>query len=826
MHFAALRPLLTAILFTSCLAKLDAQWQSLGNIDSYRWGSNHELVIQSGTAILSVRALADDLVRVRLSPTGSLAPDRSWAIVKTEWTPVKAEITEDVDRLVLSTRSLNVVVLKKPVRIAFYDSSWTLLNIDDSLRGASWAGTEVRVWKKMPLDEEYLGFGEKAGRLIRTGTHVTMWNSDIPGYAADTDPLYQSIPFFLAFQKGRAHGIFLDNTCRTSFDMGKESRDAYSFGAEAGELNYYFFAGPSPRSVLARFTELVGRMPLPPRWALGFQQCRWSYPTETRVKEIARGFRDRKIPCDVIYLDIDYMDGYRIFTWNRKNFPDPPRMIGELARDGFKIAVIVDPGIKVDSSYGAFQSGLAGNQFVRYPDGRLYTGKVWPGVCAFPDFTSSKARAWWGSNFAGLVRDGIRGWWNDMNEPSVFDVPTKTIDLDVIHDDEGIRSTHAKNHNIYGMQMTRATREGVQRLTPDERVFVLTRASYAGGQRYSAAWTGDNVASWEHLGMALRMCLNLSVSGQPFVGSDIGGFIGNPSGELFSRWLQLGVFTPLMRAHSEIRWKNKEPWEYGEEYTDINRKTINLRYRFLPYIYNTMAEASVTGIPPMQPLAFAFPAEGRLLYQDDVFMFGPSLLVAPVLDDGLRKRGVELPRGTWYDFWSDSSYDGGRRIDIDAPLDRLPIFVRAGAIVPQQQVLQYSDEAPIDPLTFSIYPPAGVDTVSMTYYEDDGHTMKYRGGEFMKRSLRHVRAAGILETTLSACEGSYRPPARSLVLEFHGCNSTPVTVELSGRTVPEVSASAFSDATAGWHFDEGKKVIRVKLSESMSHITLRAKTRK
>jgi alpha-glucosidase len=815
-----------SFLIIPSFAHVDAQWQTVGNVDSYRWDNKHELTVQAGTAILSVRVLTEDLVRVRMSPTGSFTPDRSWAVVKTDWDPVQVEITDSADRLVLSTRALDVAVRKKPLRMAFYDPSGNSLNDDDSLRGISWAGTQVRVWKRMPLDEEYLGFGEKAGLLFRSGIHVTMWNSDIPGYTADTDPLYESIPFFLALRAGRTYGIFFDNTFRSSFDMGKECRDAYSFGAEAGEVNYYFFAGPTPGAIVSRFTELVGRMPLPPRWALGYQQCRWSYPTETRVREIARGFRERKIPCDVIYLDIDYMDGYRIFTWNKKNFPDPSRMIGDLARDGFKIAVIVDPGIKIDSGYSAFRSGLAGNQFVRYSDGRLYRGNVWPGVCAFPDFTSEHARNWWGANFAGLVSDGVRGWWNDMNEPSVFDVPTKTIDLDVIHDDDGQRTTHAKNHNIYGMQMTRATREGVQQRTPDERVFVLTRATYAGGQRYSAAWTGDNVATWEHLGLALRMCLNLSVSGQPFVGSDIGGFIGFPSGELFARWLQLGVFTPLMRAHSVINEKNKEPWEYGPEFTDVNRETINLRYRFLPYIYNAMVVASLSGVPPMRPLGFAFPAESQLLYNDDEFMFGVDLLVAPVLHEGGRSRSVQLPRGTWYDFWSDSVYGGGRRIDVEAPLNRLPLLVRAGAILPLQQIVQYSDEAPINPLTFSLFPVDSTNESSTIYYEDDGHTMKYRNGEFMRRTVRQHRSQGTLDATLTACEGSYRPPERILLLEFHGCTSVPKLVLANGTTLHRVTAGQFTAARRGWSFDEAKKVMGVKLPESPQRIEVRVKCEK
>ncbi|MBI3586598.1 MAG: DUF4968 domain-containing protein [Ignavibacteriales bacterium] len=558
--------------------------------------------MQAGKSTLRISLLAPDIVRIRLAPDGAFAPDQSVAIIKRDWQVLKPNVTETPTEIRIASREIAVVVRKSPLRLSFLDREGNVLNKDDAERGMSWDGQAVRVWKNMPLDENYYGFGEKAGSFNRKFKHMSMWNSDIPAYKADTDPLYQSIPFFYGVRKGKAYGIFFDNSYWSSFDMGKEDPERYSFGATGGELNYYFFYGPSPKKILTRYTELVGRMQLPPRWSLGYQQCRWSYYPESRVRKLASDFRSKNIPCDVIYLDIDYMEGYRIFTFSEKNFPQPKQMIADLAKDGFKMAVIVDPGIKADSSYHAFQSGMKRDVFLKYPDGKLFIGKVWPGDCAFPDFSNPVARTWWGANFDVLVDAGVRGFWNDMNEPSVFDVPTKTVDLKVLHNDNGLMTTHAKNHNTYGMQMTQATYEGVRKLQPTERPFVLTRASYAGGQRYSAAWTGDNVASWEHLELALPMLLNLSISGQPFVGSDIGGFIGSPDGELFARWLQLGVFSPLMRSHTVINSADQEPWSYGAKFEAINRKTIELRYQLLPYIYSTMYQASVTGIPAMRPL--------------------------------------------------------------------------------------------------------------------------------------------------------------------------------------------------------------------------------
>ena len=784
------------------------EWHSIGNVDSTSVNGS-ELTIRSGASALKISILTFDLVRIRFSPTGVFAPDMSWAVVKSSWPGGKVNTKETGDALVATTDQLMITVKKRPLRITFSDKAGNVINADDPSKGMSWSGKESRVWKTMPPDEYYYGLGEKAGHLQRKFTHTTMWNSDIPAYAADTDPLYQTTPFFYGVNKGEAYGIFFDNSYWSSFDFGKESRREYSFGAEDGEINYYFFYGPSPERVLSRFTELVGRMPLPPRWSLGYQQCRWSYAPESRVREIASGFRSRNIPCDVIYLDIDYMEGYRIFTWSPKNFPNPKGLISDLSRDGFKIAVIVDPGIKADTSYHAYRSGLAGDHFIKYPDGRTFIGKVWPGECAFPDFTSASARKWWGENFSVLVNAGVRGWWNDMNEPSVFDVPTKTVDLDVVQNDNGLMTSHAKSHNIYGMQMTRATYDGVRALQPNERPFVLTRASYTGGQRYSASWTGDNVASWDHLKMAASMCLSMSISGQPFVGSDIGGFIGYPSGELFARWLQLGVFTPLMRAHSVINEKNKEPWEYGDEFTSINRETINLRYRLLPYIYTIMHEAAVTGMPAMRPMFFAFPDDGQFTWTDDEFMFGSDLLIAPVFSEGVRTREVRLPKGTWYDYWTGVRYEGNRTISVDAPLNRIPVFVKAGAIIPTQQVVQYTGQAPIDPLTLTVY-PADLQS-NATYYDDDGETFNYERGVFLQRSFNQWNSEHSVTFTMNGTEGSYIPASRSVVIRLMDFGSRPKEVEITGRRLKSVAVEQLPSSNECWSYQPDAKIVSVKI---------------
>jgi alpha-glucosidase len=796
-----------------------SQWESIGALESYSAAAPNALTLQAANARVTITFLSADVCRIECLPHGQrVFPDSSWAVVPGEQPQITAAITDAPAEIRFSTTRLSVAITKRPMRLMFRDSLGNVLNEDDPARGMAWCGNEVRIWKKMPPDEIYFGFGEKAGTFNRHGSHMSMWNSDIPGYDAATDPLYVTVPFFYALRQGKTHGVFFDNSFRSSFDMGKELRDGYSFGADGGPLRYYFFAGPTPREVAQRFTTLVGRIPLPPLWSLGYQQCRWSYSPESRVRDIARLFRANSIPCDVIYLDIDYMDGYRIFTWSPKNFPDPPRLINDLQQQGFHIAVIVDPGIKSDTNYAAFRSGLAGHHFVRQAGGEIFFGDVWPGRCAFPDFARAATRTWWGDQFAGLAAAGVRGWWNDMNEPSVFNVPTKTIDLNAVHDADGKTIPHAAFHNVYGMMMTRGTYEGVQRALPGERPFVLTRASFAGGERYAAVWTGDNVASWEHLRMALSMSLNLSVSGFAFVGSDIGGFIGYPSGELFARWLQLGVFTPLMRAHSVINEKNKEPWEYGPAFTDINRRTINLRYQFLPYIYTVMHEASVTGIPAMRPVAFDFPETPGDVDAPSEFLFGDHLLVAPVLAEGQRKRDVQLPPGDWYELASGRRLKG--KISVEAPLDRLPLFAQGGSTLPIQQIVQYTSERPLNPLTFLVFPSADGKPTRSSYYEDDGHSLNYKEGVYFERFLTQSRRGDTLTLAISAAKGSYSPPERTLLVEFAGTDSLVHGVRLNAISLPRRALSGPAGNSAEWFFDPIRGGVTISLRDRKEEMVL------
>jgi alpha-glucosidase len=806
MRNVLIRLLHVLVLATVATATAQAEWHSVGKVTGSQVEGSR-ITFHTEHAVVQVWVLAPGIVRVRMAQGSSFGPDYSWAVMKKQWPAVHVEVSHSANLEVIKTGKLEIHAQLSPFRLSFDDATGKLISKDSDDLGMAWDGKQVRCWKQMPEDEHYFGLGENAGPLDKRGHAYVMWNTDAYGWGATTTPLYETVPFFIGLRQGRAYGIFFDNTWRSSFDMGVQFRNEYSFGAEGGEMNYYFFYGPGPKKVIEDYTELVGRMPLPPMWSIGYNQSRYSYYPEKKVRFIADNFRVRHIPCDVIFLDIHYMDGYRIFTWNKQRFPDPAGMIAGLRKQGFHLSVIIDPGIKVDTNYWVYKEGLAGNDFVRMPDGKIFEGKVWPGESAFPDFTSPKVRDWWGTLYKSLVDDGVAGFWNDMNEPSVFEVPTKTMPLDAVFYDHGLNSPQAKIHNVYGMQMSQATEAGVRKLRPNKRPFVLTRDTYAGGQRYAAVWTGDNTATWEHLRISVRELMTMGLSGLTFAGADIGGFSGSPSPQLYTRWLQAGIFYPYCRTHTNYGSADQEPWAYGNRMTDINRDSINLRYKLLPYIYNAFYQASQTGLPVMRTLLLEYPDDSRAIEQNGEFLFGDDLLVAPVMEQGKRKQTVYLPRGEWFDYWTGRGYSGPQVVSVDAPLNSIPMFVRGGAIIPTRQLVQYTGEAPINPLTFQVYPEG---RSSREYYEDDGLSFNSRKGAFLRERLTANDQPSVLTLSASARQGEYTPPARSMQFAVHHQRTRPHGVKLDGKALDSVgSKGALSGAARGWFYDEENNILWV-----------------
>jgi len=599
-------------------------------------------------------------------------------------------------------------------------------------------------------------------------------------------------------RKGASYGVFLDNTYRTSFDFGKESRDSCSFGSDGGELDYYFFYGPDPKRVIEDFTALVGRAPLPPLFALGYQQCRYSYYPESEVREIASQFRKRKIPADVMYLDIDYQQDNRPFSIDRKRFPTFEQMIQDLKAQGFNVIAITDLHIGKYPGYKPYEEGLKGDYFVKNPDGSVYVGKVWPGDSVFPDFTREAARKWWGTLYSDFVGMGIRGFWNDMNEPSIFERTDKTMPLDTVHSVEGRKTDHREIHNVFGMQNARATYEGLSRLQPNVRPFVLTRAAYAGTQRYAATWTGDNSSTWNHMRISIPQLLNLGLSGYSIVGDDIGGFAGSPTPELLTRWMELGVFNPIYRNHGTKGSRNREPWVDGPQHEAIRRQYIELRYKLLPYIYTAIEESSRTGIPLMRPIFLQYPSEDGLQLLETEFMFGGDLLVAPKIDEKVGPYEVKLPQGVWYDFWTGKTVSGATQ-QMDPLLNAVPVFVRAGAIIPQAPVVQSTSEVPKGPLELLVYP--GSDCRG-SLYQDDGNTLAYQRGEFLRMQFRCDSNSESLKFHFSASQTQFKPWWTTIKATFFGFPRKPQQLQ-SGENVVQ-----------GWGYDAARGTVSIDLPAS------------
>ncbi len=754
--------------------------------------AGNTLTLHCERADLQLTSLSPEIVRVRLRPDRQFPPPFSYALARADdqW-PVCAWSVEETDRAItLRTQKVSVEISRADASLRFLAPDGRLLDAD--AEPLSWAGERVALARTLPDDAHVYGFGEKALPLDKRGHRLALRNLDCLGYGPGDDPLYMSIPFYVTLRDGAACGVFLDNSYSAEADVGTSRRDVIRLEAEGGELRYYFFPGPTPADVMRQYTELTGRMELPPLWALGYHQNRWSYYPDSRVRQVAREFRQRRIPCDAIHLDIHYMDGYRCFTWHPKRFPDPPGLVRHLHESGFKVVGMVDPGIKADRRYPVCRSGREQDVFCKYPNGSLFKGPVWPGLCYFPDFSAPHAREWWGEQYRTLLDVGVDGFWNDMNEPAIFGPSPETMPDCVRFAWEGQGADFRQAHNVYGLLMVRASWEGLRRLRPDRRPLVISRSGWAGLQRYGSHWTGDNRSDWPSLANVIPMVLTLGLSGVGFTGPDTGGFSGNPSPELLVRWNQLSVFTPFFRNHTAVWTGDQEPWVHGEPYERLNRTAIELRYRMLPYIYTAFWQCSQTGLPMMRPLFLAFPGDPATYGREDEFMFGDHLLVAPVLEEGAIRREVYLPEGRWYDFWSDRAYDGPTVIEVEAPLGRLPLFARAGSVIPNWPVMQYVGERAPDPLTLHVFPGDGESLL----YEDRGDGWEHkRGVSRLSRFTLHSDANRL--TLRWAREGDLPSPYSQVEVILHGLDEPPSRLRVDGQAANTVWRDGAAVAVAG-----------------------------
>jgi alpha-glucosidase len=785
---------------------------------------------------MEVSILSSTIFRVRYAPKGKFERDFSYAIdpkFKPQATEVK--INESKYGIALSTAALIFIVSKDDLRITIYNHQYKVISseiapycaISTLLHGLS----EVRITKYSPKGEAYFGLGDKSSALNLRGQIKQNWNTDAFAFGADRDPLYRSIPFYFGLHQGNGYGIFFDNTYRTHFDFAATETSKTTFFAEGGELNYYFIYGPELLKVAEQYTDLTGKPELPPLWSLGYHQCRWSYFPESRVKKIAQEFRARRIPCDALYLDIDYMDDYRCFTWNNDYFPDPKGLMDDLKEKGFQTIVMIDPGLKVDDDYAPYQEGIVNDYFCKRTTGELMVGPVWPPECVFPDFTNMAVRDWWGKLYREMyIQQGVSGFWNDMNEPAMFKVDILTFPDEVMHYYEGEPTNHRKAHNIYGLQMSRATTEGLKQLQPQKRPFLLTRATFSGGQRYAAVWTGDNVASWEHLHIANIQCQRLSISGFSFCGSDVGGFAGVPTGELMVRWLQLGAFHPFFRVHSignnvdgaaevqkeliaeqeQKRRLDQEPWVFGEEYENLAKAAIEMRYHLLGYTYTAFWQYATKGTPMLKSLSFFDQTDTTALERENEFIFGNHLLIAPItqpctiagiikheeenqeiaIADHPKNEVVEeivlletqeiyLPKGNWYLFQNNQLFEGQQLISLPVSLAQFPIFVKAGAVIAWYPVQQFVGELEITIITLKVFYVKGSE-ISL-FYQDAGEGYQYQKNDYKLTTFTTEgfdHCFSLQQTT----KGNFASTQKTYQIEIYGLPFEAESAMLDGKT--------------------------------------------
>lgn len=596
-----------------------------------------------------------------------------------------------------------------------------LAKLEGHAGGSDEAGYASAIVKKLGKEDAVYGLGDKPGCLNRRGYVYVNWNTDNPAPHVDSfKSLYKSIPFFMVLGENYCYGIFADNTYKTTFDFGFESSEYYIVSHEKGFLDYYFFPGEKPSDVVKKYTGLTGTTPLFQRWIYGSHQSRWGYCSQDEILGIAEAFEKNEIPCDVIHMDIDYMDGYRVFTFDKERFPDTKALSETLADKGIKLISIIDPGVKKDEAYFMYREGMEMDAFAHDAQGAVYENAVWPGTSVFPDFSREDVRKWWGEKSKILLDHGIRGIWNDMNEPASFRGPLPD-------DVKFAAGAHDAIHNIYGHLMAKATYEGLLEQDNGRRPFVLTRAAYAGSQKYCGGWTGDNHSIWAHLTLSLEQICNLSLCGMAMCGSDIGGFGSDVTPELLVRFYQAAVFAPFFRNHSAVGTRRQEPWLFDEKTRDAVRKTVRLRYRFIPYIYDLARECERTGEPIVRPLVYEYPHDKMVRNICDEYLLGKFVLVAPVTVPGKFAREVYLPEGEWYDYETNEKYTGGKYILADAPLDKVPVFIRAGAILPVAEGnIQSTEDITSENTRILTYPGQG----TFIHYEDDNETLAYREGSY------------------------------------------------------------------------------------------------
>jgi alpha-glucosidase len=753
--------------------------QSLGNLLSIEEIASG-IILHTSFGKCRILIYNDNIIRVSATLEKEFE-DFSYAVVAKPGN-VSFDLQPHETQIILNTASCKIIITKNPVRICFQDLNGKTLNEDDSL-GVAWIGEQVTSYKKLQHEERFIGLGEKTGPLNRKGSAYLNWNTDAYAYNKGTDPLYSSMPFYIGIHNDSVYGIYLDNTHKSFFNFGASNHRFSSFSADAGEMNYYFFAGNSVSEIITYYTQLTGRMELPPLWSIGYQQCRYSYYPDNEVYLLAQTFRTKDIPADAIVFDIHYMEKYKIFTWDQKHFTDPKKLIQTLKDQGFHTIVMCDPGIKVEPGYEPYEDGVKKDVFIKYPDGEIYQGQVWPGWCHFPDFTNPKVRSWWESKFKDYVALGIEGFWNDMNEIATWG---NALPDNIEFDFEGNKTTARRGRNVYGFQMARSTYEGTKNLLNGKRPFNLTRSGFSGVQRYSAVWTGDNVAYDEHMLLGVRMVNSMGLTGVAFAGYDAGGFVGESNTKLYARWMSIAAFSPFFRGHSMINTRDSEPWTYGEEVEQICRNYIKFRYQLLPYIYSLFYDAAKTGMPVQRSLAIYQTYDARVYEYHNQFLLGPSILVAPA-ESNKELLKVFLPSGDWYDLYSGKLFQGNTEMIVECPIHKLPVFIKAGSVLPMQHAASHTG---VKQEEFILHIYHGNESSDFLYYTDDGSTFQYQQGACITRTIKYLAEDN--KVLLTEENGDYQIDFKTIKIVFHGMYPERITINSNSYELTHQTHSFFA----------------------------------
>jgi alpha-glucosidase len=651
-------------------------FQEVGKLEQAQ-ATEKGAIFQFEQAELEITFLTEDFVRIDWKP-GKLPV--TYSIAKSNWSTIETSLSQTEAGWQIKSEQLQILIQTNGA-LKFLDATGTLFREELPPQH------QAEAWQhqgKLRTEEHIFGLGERAAPLnlrANWGKSYRMWHYDAGGlYDQGTDPLYLCIPVYLGLHSQGSYLIFYENTHSATLTFDEFATANF----EGGALRYYFAIG-EPTHLINRYTELTGRPALPPRWALGYHQSRWGYETEQAVRDTANGFQIYNLPLSAIHLDIDCKDNFRSFTIDPDRFPKLKEFNQELLEKDVRLIAIVNPGVKADRNSKLFQEGKAQDVFCKLPNGKLVIGTVWPGMCAFPDFTNPQARHWWSRQYEYLLDLGITGFWHDMNEPGAFTLwGDATLPRPTLHHLEGQGGNHVEAHNVYGLMQAVAGYEALRDYQPEKRPFIVSRSGWAGLQRYAWTWTGDVATSWGGLQQTIPTVLGLGLSGIPYSGPDIGGFKGDPSAELYLRWFQTSAFLPFCRTHCANNVKPRTPWSYGEPILSIVREFLHRRYQLIPYFYTLAWEATQTGIPLVRPLFWCDPTDNRLWSVEDVFLVGDGLLVCPVVKEQMRERSVILPAGHWYNFWDDHLLEGPAVVTLDAPLQRIPILVKAGSLIPME----------------------------------------------------------------------------------------------------------------------------------------------